>query len=106
MPFEKINHTKINKKTGKPLSKNSLKIYKGMLNKLADAGFDTKEKLIQESELVIQLLDVIYDEDTSSDKTEKRRYLSAIFYALDEYPLEKKQLFYDEFQKCKEKASK
>jgi len=105
MPFEKLTHTKINKKTGQPLSKNTTKIYTGLLNRLALAGIDTRQKLIEEHTFVIDLLQTIHDEDTSGDKDIKRKYFSAIFYALDETPLLARP-YYDAFQLCKEYKDK
>ena len=102
MPFEKLTHIKINKKTGKPLSPNSVKAYKTILNRIAETGIDTKEKLVEESPFVIALINAIYDQESSVDKDIKRKFYSAIFYALDEYPLDKQKPYYDEFVKAKE----
>lgn len=101
MPFEKLTHTKINKKTGQPLSKNSVIVYKNLLNRLADAGIDTKAKLIEESEFTIQLISDIYETQEKEDNEMKRRMYSAIFYALDQEPLAVQKPYYEAFQKCK-----
>lgn len=106
MAFEKLTHTKINKKSGKPLSKNTVKIYTSLLNRLAQAGIDTKEKLVHEYKFVIDLIQTIHDEDTSGDKDIKRKYYSAIFYALDEYALDLQKPYYDAFQNAKEYEKK
>ena len=100
--FEPLTHTKVNKKTGKPLSKNTVKIYKSLLNRLAEAGIDTKQKLLDEHRFVIDLLQIIHDQESSEDKDVKRKYFSAIFYALDGYSLDQQKPYYDAFCACKE----
>lgn len=100
--FEPLTHIKINKKSGKPLSKNTVKIYKCLLNRLAEAGIDTKQKLLEEHAFVIDLLQTIHDQECSQDKDIKRKYFSAIFYALDEYALDLQKPYYDAFCICKE----
>lgn len=102
MPFEKITHTKINAKTGQPLSKSSVNTYKAILNQIALTGIETKQQLLDEHKFVIDLIESIHDSDTSEDKDIKRRYYSAVFYALDEYPAELRKPYYDAFIKCKE----
>lgn len=102
MPFEAITHTKVNKKTGKPISINTVKIYKKLLNRLAEAEIDTKDKLAENQEQVIVVIEAVVDADDEDGRALKRQYYSAIFYALDEYPLETKKLYYDYFQKAKQ----
>ena len=106
MPFETITHTKVNPKTNTPISKNSVKIYKSLLNRLAQGGFDTKESLLADPDAVITLIDTVIDGDTDNDRAEKRKYYSAIFYALDQYLLQDKQPYYDAFQKAKQNYGK
>lgn len=105
MPFEPITHIKINqfgKNKGKPISKNTVKIYKKLLDRLADAEIDTKDKLAENQEQVIVVIEAVVDADDEDGRALKRQYYSAIFYALDEYPLETKKLYYDYFQKAKQ----
>lgn len=102
MPFEAITHTKVNKKTGKPISINTVKVYKKLLNRLAEAEIDTKDKLAENQEQVIVVIEAVVDADDEDGRALKRQYYSAIFYALDEYPLETKKLYYDYFQKAKQ----
>lgn len=102
MAFEYINHVKINKKTGEPISKNTVKTYKNILNKLSKEGYDTRDKLCRLQSEVISLIDLLIDGDKEADRFLKRQHYSAIFYALDEYPLADKQDYYDAFQKAKQ----
>ena len=100
--FEKLTHTKVSKRTGKPLSKVSIKIYKSLLNRLAKAGISTKKHLLEEQQYVIDLLDIIIDTKGEIANAEKRKYYSAIFYALDEEPNDSKTLYHEAFLKAKE----
>jgi hypothetical protein len=102
MPFEPLTHTKLNKKTGLPISNNTVKVYKTLLNRLAEQGYDTKEKLISEQRPVIRYIDSVIGNDSDSSRQLKRQYLSAIFFALEEYALDSKQQYYDVFQTSKQ----
>ena len=105
MPFEVIDHVKLmktGKNAGEPLSKFSVQTYKQLLNKLADSGFETKDILANNPKEVISWINTIYDSGSSEDKQQKRRYYSAIFYALDQYPDKKLKPYYDAFRKEKE----
>ena len=99
--FEPLTHIKISARTGKPLSKISIKIYKSLLNRLAKAGISTKKQLLEEQQYVIDLLDIIIDAEGEEGNAEKRKYYSAIFYALDEIPNEEKLLYHAAFLKAK-----
>jgi hypothetical protein len=105
MPFEPITHTKL-KKDGSPISKGSVKIYKRLLNRLAEGDFDTKHKLTLYPTEVLDLIDTVVDGDEDKHRAEKRQYLSAIFYALDLVPLGQKTAYYDYFQKIKQNYGK
>ena len=95
MPFEDFT-------SPKTLSKNTVKIYKNRLNKLADAGVDTVELLVAESQYVIEFLDMVVEgKETDDKKREQRVWYSAIFWALSNLPNEKKTIYYDAFQKLK-----
>jgi hypothetical protein len=99
--FEKLTHTKISERTGQPLSKISIKIYKSLLNRLAKAGISTKKQLIEDAQYVVDLLDIIIDEKGEKGNAEKRKYYSAIFYALHEEPNDSKTLYHEAFLKAK-----
>lgn len=103
--FEPIPHTKL-KKDGEPLSKFTLKLYKRLLNRLADAGYDTIHSLILNAPDVVELIDIVVDGDTDTHRAEKRKYLSAIFYALDTTPLGLKTAYYQAFQTAKQNYGK
>ena len=101
MPFETLTHIKTSLRTGKPLSKVSIKIYKSLLNRLAQAEIDTKAKLVENPEEVISIIDFVVEGEGEMANAEKRKYYSAIFYALDEYPNEQKALYYKAFLAAK-----
>ena len=50
---------------------------------------------------MIDLLDIIIDAEGEVANAEKRKYYSAIFYALDEIPNEEKTLYHEAFLKAK-----
>jgi hypothetical protein len=105
MPFEEITHVKINqygKNKGEPIAAGSVKIYKSLLNRLAEADFDTKEKLAQHPKQVIYLIENVVDGDDSKARAEKRQYYSAVFYALDQYHADLKKDYADAFNKAKD----
>jgi len=86
--FEPITHIKISKQTGKPLSKETIKRYKKYLNRLALAGYPTKQSLLSNQDDIVEFIDLLFDPDVPpQEKTknyiEKRLYYSAMFYALD-----------------------
>lgn len=97
MPFEKFESTKT-------LSKTTQKIYTSALNRLALMEIDTREKLMSEQKFVIEVLEAIFDEDNDKERHEKRVYLSAIFWALNDQPLKKKKGYFDAFQRSKQNA--
>jgi hypothetical protein len=103
--FEKLTHVKISRYSGKPLAANSVKQYVKLLNAIASAEIDTKEKLIQNQEEVITLINLFVDGDDEQKKFLKRQYYSAIFYALDEYHNDLKKEYYEEFQRVKAKRT-
>jgi hypothetical protein len=99
--FEKLTHIKISARTGQPLSKVSIKIYKSLLNRLAKAGISTKKQLIEDAQYVVDLLDIIIDAKGEEGNAEKRKYYSAIFYALHEEPNDSKTLYHEAFLRAK-----
>lgn len=90
----------------KTLANSTQKIYLQALNRLAIMEIDTRQKLMDNQELVVSVLDCIFDEDTDKQRYEKRVYLSAIFWALHDEPLDKKQTYYQAFQKAKQNYGK
>lgn len=106
MSFEKIEHIKINKKSGEPIAKNSVKTYVTFLNRLADSGIDTIKMLIDEHTFVLWLIDTLIDGDTDADRALKRQYLSAIFYALEMSTDADRKPYYEAFQKVKQNYGK
>jgi hypothetical protein len=72
MPF---NFVKVSKDD--ILSINTRKIYRVLLNKLAKEGYDTQDKLIDNSKEIIEYINNTYD-----NNYKKRVMLSAIFYIL------------------------
>jgi hypothetical protein len=101
MPFEKLTHIKTSLRTGQPLSKVTIKIYKSLLNRLAQAEIDTKKKLLENPEEVITIIDLVVEGEGEVANAEKRKYYSAIFYALDESPNDEKVLYHKAFLKAK-----
>lgn len=99
MPFEAFESTK-------ELSKTTQTIYKGALNRLALMEIDTRKKLMSEQKFVVEVLNTIFDTDNDKERHEKRVYLSAIFWALNDEPLKKKKHYYDAFQKAKQNYNK
>ena len=111
MPFEQITHTKINqygKNKGNPISQNTVKLYKKLLNRLAESDFDTKEKLVAESKSVVDLIETVVDNDEREGRAERRQYYSAVFYALDQYHPDTpaKKVYADAFHKAKDNYKK
>ena len=106
MPFEQINHVKINKKSGEPISKNSVKTYGTLLNRLAESGVDTIQQLIDDHKFVLWFIDTLIDGDSDSDRALKRQYLSAIFYALEKSTDADRKPYYEAFQKVKQNYGK
>lgn len=82
----------------KTVSKNTLAIYKGKLNKLAAQEITTVSDILQNQEKVI----TIAKTETGADKGKMRLFLSAVFYATADVPLESKLKLYNEFQNYKD----
>ncbi len=97
-------HVKISTKSGEPLAARTVLNYKIKLNKLAKAGFDTPEKLLQNQTQVIDEIKKLIPGDDDKSRWEKRKYCSAIFYILDKNTLAEKQQYYDYFQTIKQNA--
>lgn len=99
MPFQiPEGHVKLVAKTGQPLAARTVINYKTKLNKLAKAGFDTPQKLLENQNLVIAEIKRLVPGDDAKARWEKRKFCSAIFYILDKHSLEEKKQYYDFFQ--------
>ena len=80
----------------KDLADASKRIYKAHLNKIAAAGYKTREELLTHQKEVCKVIFDLVD-----SKFKRRVFLSAVFWILHEVDLKDKQVYYDEFQKCK-----
>jgi hypothetical protein len=81
------------------LTKGTIKNYKTQLNKLADEGHDTREKLLKNKKAIIKY--VSNTENglmTDKAKHKKRVIMSAIFYALGDEPKTKLKMYHKFFQ--------
>lgn len=73
----------------KPVSDGTARVYKSKLNKLVPYGFTKTQDLIDKALLVIETITYkLTNNITPEDKqrTERRLYYSAIFYALHDHP--------------------
>ena len=86
---------------GQPLSDKTVSNYKTTLNKLAKQGFDTPDKLIENHQTIIQNLEARLPLLDAKHCSEKRKFMCAIFYALDKHSYDQQKPFYDAFQKYK-----
>jgi hypothetical protein len=101
----------------KTLSPNTIKIYQANLNKVAKAGFDTREKVMESPAKVVKAIDTILGESPSGashitgekEKTctcprceyrrKRRLMLSSIFYTLPQSFLDKPNALFKDFKK-------
>ena len=81
----------------KVITNNTKKQYLNRLNKLAQENITTVSDIVQHQDKVIE----IAKKSTGSDPDKMRFFLSAIFYATNELPLESKLKLYNEFQNNK-----
>ena len=84
------------KSDGTPLTDGTKKIYRAALNKLAKAGYDTPQSLLDNQKAVVNLINT-----TTNDDGKKRLILSAIFKTVQHAELAQKQEFYNAFQKVR-----
>ena len=96
------NHNPINKKTGESLSKATIKIYTGKLNKLAKQGYENSESLLANQEKIVALMNQEITGDTDQDRYKKRVFLSAIFFAIGSKNVDQIPHYYNAFQKAKQ----
>ena len=64
----------------KELAVSTQKLYKGKLNALASAGYDTPESLVKNAKEVILLIKILTPGDDEKVRTTRRYFLSAIFW--------------------------
>ena len=83
--------------TSKTISPNTLKIYKSKLNFLSAVGIDTRDKLLENQELVCKII-----HELQSSNSEARVYFSACFYVLADNPNTDKVTLYNAFQNYKD----
>lgn len=92
MPFQFVDVSK-----NSSLKPSSIKLYRAHLNKLSKEGYDTQQKLIDNSKDILKYIDELY-----SDNRKKRVMLSAIFYILcDTLYLKSPNDYYNYFQTIK-----
>jgi hypothetical protein len=96
------NHQPINKKTGESLSVNTVKIYKGKLNKLAKQGYPDVETVLAKQEEIVAAMYKEIPADTSAARHKKRILLSAIFFAIGSKTVDEIPHLYAAFQKAKD----
>lgn len=98
MPFE------IPDETSKPdLSKNTVKIYKSKLNKLASAGFaDTSALMLQPQAVCQEIKRLEPDAVSVNGRMRRRLYISSIFWVLPEQYRATKNPYYELFQGVKD----
>jgi hypothetical protein len=73
----------------KPLnSEATKKVYKTYLNRIAAFDLDSVEKVVENPEDVIKIIDVLVsvEDDVEKKKQEARIYYSALFFVLYEHP--------------------
>jgi hypothetical protein len=79
---------------GKTLAPKSISIYRSKLNKLASADIKNIQELLENSKMVIEMIDSLPDaSDTTKENTEKRAWMSAIDYALFDTPIKQKKAY-------------
>ena len=79
---------------GKVLAPKSISIYKSKLNKLASADITNIQELLENSKMVIAMIDSLPDaSDKTKENTEKRAWMSAIDYALFDTPIKQKKAY-------------
>jgi hypothetical protein len=98
MPFE------VPEETSKPdLSKNTVKIYKSKLNKLAEAGFtDTTALTLQPKAVCDEIVRLEPDGVSMNGRMRRRLYISSIFWVLPEQFRASKNAYYELFQGVKD----
>ena len=87
----------------KPLSNETKKMYTSKLNRLAQAGYNTRKLILDKQKEVAQLITTISGADDEAARRTRRAFLSAIFWILGERkPVSEIQEYYELFQKSKQ----
>jgi len=80
----------------KDLAPSSQKIYARYLNRLAEAGFDSVEKLKKASSVIVAIKGLTASDNEEKTKSQVRYYISAIFWVA-KFP--KKNAYYTFYNK-------
>ena len=87
----------------KPLSNETKKMYTSKLNRLAQAGYNTRKLILDKQQEVATLITTFCGGDDEAARRTRRAFLSAIFWILGERkPVGEIQHYYDLFQKSKQ----
>jgi hypothetical protein len=100
-PKFSADYSKLISSQGEPLSAATIAIYKAALNKIAKTGYGTRDDLLKHPKDIIKIIG-----DEFSTNAKRRVALSAVFRVLGDVPNEKRVLYYDYFQKCKDPVEK
>ena len=92
-----VDYSTLVSASGDPLSAASIAIYRAALNKLAAAGFKTKKDLLDKQKEVVKSI-----EERLPEKAKRRVALSAIFRVLQDVPNDKREAYYQAFQRAKD----
>ena len=91
-----VDYSKLVSSQGNSLSPASIAIYKAALNRIAATGYRDKDDLLKCQNSVVKVI-----EDEFPTAAKRRVALSAVFRVLQDIPLEKKQAYYECFQRAK-----
>ena len=81
-------------KFSKTVTKPTHNAYIRYLNKLADGGFDTPDKIKEKPFDVIKLINELTPGDDDGARTKRRYYIASVFYVLPESYRENKNPFF------------
>jgi len=97
------------KRTGEDRSKNTIKLYKTYLNKLANMGYTTKKDLVEKQIDVVNDIkkNVLESNGNTTVMNQKTRiFLSAIYYVLHDVSYSDLTAYYELFQVSNDKTKK
>ena len=100
MPFEELPPliVKHGPTAGQEASKDTHKNYRKSLDQLAARGYDTIQKLVDTPNAVIALVNDLIPGTAPSDLDKRRRFYSAVFWALTNVPDESKASYVQAFK--------
>jgi hypothetical protein len=84
---------------GKEIAPSTQKVYSGKLNKLATAGFDSVDKILEDPKKTIAALETLAPGDSEEAKLARRYFLSSIFWILPAEYTKKTNPFHKYYQK-------